>query len=65
MSQEGLGTGVAADDVFSVEQHGINPIPLRDRHGHPRELFWLWIGANLIFTYIIYGALALNFGASF
>ena len=65
MTQEGLGTGVAADDVFSVEQHGINPIPLHDRHGHPRELFWLWMGANLIFTYIIYGALAVSFGASF
>jgi purine-cytosine permease-like protein len=62
---EGLGTGVEADEVFSVEQHGMNPIPLSDRHGHPKELFWLWMGANLIFTYIIYGALAVSFGVSF
>jgi NCS1 family nucleobase:cation symporter-1 len=61
----GLGTGVAADDVFSVEQHGMNFIPLADRHGHPRELFGLWAGANLIFTYIIFGAVAMGFGLSF
>ena len=61
----GLSTGVEADEVFSVEQHGMNPIPLADRHGHPRELLWLWTGANLIFTYIIYGALAVSFGVSF
>lgn len=61
----GLGTGVAADEVFSVEQHGMNFIPLEDRHGRPRELFGLWAGANLIFTYIIYGAIAVSFGVSF
>ena len=61
----GLGTGVAADEVFSVEQHGMNHIPLEDRHGGPRELFGLWAGANLIFTYVIYGAIAVSFGVSF
>lgn len=28
-------SGVAADKAWSVEQHGIDPIPLRDRHGTP------------------------------
>lgn len=58
-------TGVPTDEVFSVEQHGMDFIPLQDRHGQPRELFGLWAGSNLIFTYIIFGALAVGFGVSF
>jgi nucleobase:cation symporter-1, NCS1 family len=58
-------TGIPTDEVFSVEQHGMDFIPLQDRHGEPRELFGLWAGSNLIFTYIIFGALAVGFGVSF
>jgi NCS1 family nucleobase:cation symporter-1 len=35
-----------AEDVFGkVEAHGIDAIPDRERHGHPRELAGLWAGA--------------------
>ncbi|QGV82253.1 purine-cytosine permease family protein [Streptomyces ficellus] len=61
----GLGTGVANDEVFHVETHGIDPIPDSDRHGSPKDLFWLWFGSNLTFTYVINGALAVAFGLSF
>ncbi|WP_241837982.1 purine-cytosine permease family protein, partial [Streptomyces sp. CB03234] len=61
----GLGTGVASDEVFHVETHGIDPIPDSDRHGSPKDLFWLWFGSNLTFTYVINGALAVAFGLSF
>ena len=36
----------AAADVFGkVETHGVEPIPLPERHGRPRELAFLWAGA--------------------
>jgi nucleobase:cation symporter-1, NCS1 family len=35
-----------AVDVFGqVESHGIEAIPAAERHGHPRELAFLWAGA--------------------
>ncbi|MEV2277431.1 cytosine permease [Nocardiopsis sp. NPDC049922] len=58
-------TGVATDEVFQVETHGADRIPLSDRHGGPRELFWVWFGANLTFTFVINGALVVGFGLSF
>ncbi|MGX1135579.1 NCS1 family nucleobase:cation symporter-1 [Streptomyces glaucescens] len=61
----GHGTGVASDEVFRVETHGIDTIPDEDRHGSPKDLFWLWFGSNLTFTYVINGALAVAFGLSF
>ncbi|WP_328321240.1 purine-cytosine permease family protein [Streptomyces sp. NBC_00388] len=59
------GTGVSSDEVFQVETHGIDPIPDEDRHGSAKDLFWLWFGSNLTFTYVINGALAVGFGLSF
>jgi NCS1 family nucleobase:cation symporter-1 len=61
------GTGAAAgtDRAFTVEQHGVDLIPDAERHGRPFELFWVWLGANVIFTYIIDGAIILGFGLSF
>ncbi|NDZ78045.1 cytosine or purine or uracil or thiamine or allantoin permease [Streptomyces sp. SID10853] len=61
----GRGTGVSSDEVFQVETHGIDPIPDEERHGSAKDLFWLWFGSNLTFTYVINGALAVSFGLSF
>ncbi|MFG2893445.1 purine-cytosine permease family protein [Streptomyces sp. NPDC048248] len=55
----------AGDEVFRVERHGIDPIPDDERHGGAKDLFWLWFGSNLTFTYVINGALAVAFGLSF
>jgi len=55
---------VAADKAWSVEQHGIDPIPLKDRHGTPAELFKMWIGANTNYVVVVTGALALSQGLS-
>ncbi|WP_443079850.1 purine-cytosine permease family protein [Streptomyces sp. P9-A4] len=55
----------ATDEVFRVEEHGIDPIPDAERHGGAKEVFWLWFGSNLTFTYVINGALAVAFGLSF
>lgn len=62
----GVGkTGVASDDSFNVESHGINTIPTDDRHGAPRELFFVWAGANCEYVYLILGALMVSFGLGF
>lgn len=51
--------------IFSIEHHGINVIPDADRRGTPFELFWVWLSANLVFTYIVSGSLLLGFGIGF
>ncbi|WP_329113141.1 purine-cytosine permease family protein [Streptomyces sp. NBC_01353] len=56
---------VGRDQVFQVEGHGIDPIPDAERHGSAKDVFWLWFGSNLTFTYVINGALAVAFGLSF
>nr|WSX52627.1 cytosine permease [Streptomyces sp. NBC_00974] len=58
-------TAADVDEVFRVETHGIDPIPDAERHGDAKDLFWLWFGSNLTFTYVINGALAVAFGLSF
>ena len=55
----------AGGSAFSIEQHGINFIPHAERKLRPRDLFWIWFGANVIYVYIIDGALIVGFGLSF
>jgi NCS1 family nucleobase:cation symporter-1 len=55
---------VHADKAWSIEQHAIEPIPLKDRHGTPSELFKMWIGANTNYVVVVTGALALSQGLS-
>lgn len=51
--------------AFEVEQHGIDHIPDSERRGRPFDLFWIWFGANVIFTYVIDGAIIVGFGLGF
>ena len=53
------------DIVGHVEQHGIDEIPLSQRHGRPRDLFWMWLGTNANVFYVINGALLIAFGLNF
>ncbi len=55
---------VAADAPWSIERHAIDPIPTRDRHGSPGELFRLWVGANVNYVVLITGSLAIVQGLS-
>jgi len=52
------------DRVFSIEQHGLDPIPVEDRHGSPRELFWTWLGGAYNYVALAAGALPILFGLS-
>jgi len=58
---------VATSDnrAFEIEKHGIDHIPESERRGRPLDLFWIWFGANVIFTYIIDGAIIVGFGLGF
>jgi NCS1 family nucleobase:cation symporter-1 len=56
---------VEADRPWTVEQHGIDPIPDSDRHGSAAELFRMWIGANINYVVLLTGALAITKGLSF
>jgi NCS1 family nucleobase:cation symporter-1 len=58
--EEGLTGG--NNEVWSVEQHGINLIPEAERRGNPRELFWVWAAANIIITYVIVGGVLASLG---
>jgi nucleobase:cation symporter-1, NCS1 family len=58
-------TGVASDEAFKIETHGIDYVPPGDRHGRPFELFWLWLGAQVNIYPIIIGALCVGLGLSF
>src|SRR5262245_60028397 len=66
MSNQQVGPVVdgEGDRVFSVEQHGLDPIPVGDRHGSPRELFWTWLGGAYNYVALAAGALPILFGLS-
>src|SRR2546430_17301429 len=58
-------TQPASDRAFAIETHEIDAIPASDRHGSPRELFSVWFAANVIFNYVISGAIIVGFGLNF
>ncbi len=50
-----------SDRVWSIETHGIDPIPESDRHGTPKELFWIWCAANIAILGVAYGGYLVAF----
>jgi len=48
-----------------VEQRGIELVPANERHGRPRDLFFMWLGTNASVYYIINGALLISLGLTF
>jgi NCS1 family nucleobase:cation symporter-1 len=65
MNSDTVQAVVVTDNVGSIEQHGIDPIPSKDRHGSAFELFKLWVGANVNYVVIVTGAFALSVGVTF
>lgn len=55
------GAQPESDRAWSIETHGIDPIPDSDRHGRPRELFWIWCAANIGILGVTYGAFLVAF----
>ena len=49
-------------DLFKVEQHGIDYIPESERWASPKDIFGMWAGASVQIEYFIYGAILMTFG---
>src|SRR4051794_17801866 len=54
----------AADRAGHIETHGADFIPPSERHGRPRELFWVWMSANVIYLYFVIGGVLMLLGLS-
>jgi purine-cytosine permease-like protein len=59
VSQPHLSTGVAG-----IEKHGVDYIPDDERKSSPKNVFSIFIGANLTFGLIVLGWLPITFGLS-
>lgn len=65
-SEVAVREGRYGDKVAAIEPGGIEFIPLSERHGRPRQLFWTWTSPNLEFATIFLGVLAVAaFGLGF
>jgi NCS1 nucleoside transporter family len=63
---EAVREGTYGDRVVAVEPGGVGFIPLDERHGRPRQLFWTWASPNLEFATLFVGVLAVAaFGLGF
>jgi NCS1 family nucleobase:cation symporter-1 len=58
------GQAPATDRAGHIEQHGIDVIPASERHGRPRELFWVWMSANVVYLYFVLGGVLVLLGLS-
>ncbi|HEY6379961.1 MAG TPA: cytosine permease [Candidatus Dormibacteraeota bacterium] len=52
--------GAGDDQLFQVEQRGLEPVPDSRRHGHPRELFFIWAAALADFFSFLAGAILIS-----
>ncbi|MCI2416645.1 cytosine permease [Saccharopolyspora sp. K220] len=48
--------------AMRIEGRSIDPVPDRERHGHPRSLFTLWFAGNMQITAAVTGALTVLVG---
>ena len=49
------------DQFLRVEEHGIEPIPVNERHGRARDLGFLWAGAFVNYASLLTASLATTF----
>ncbi|MET9778093.1 cytosine permease [Streptomyces sp. NPDC006367] len=45
-----------------IEAHGIDHIPDEERHGHPRQLFFVWAAANVNYLSLVVGGALILMG---
>jgi NCS1 family nucleobase:cation symporter-1 len=58
-------SGETANELWRIEQHGIDAIPDDERSGQARDLFWVWLGGNISLTYLIIGGALVGLGLGF
>src|SRR4030081_2057092 len=62
-SVSGAAAGTTLDDeLFQVEMRGLEPVPDDKRHGHPRELYFIWAAALADFFSFFAGAILISLG---
>lgn len=54
----------SGDVAFQVEENSIDPIPEDQRHGNPKSLFPMWIGANVNYVVLLNGIVVVALGLS-
>jgi NCS1 family nucleobase:cation symporter-1 len=54
--------GRYGDRVSVPEPYSIEHIPFAERHGHSRQLLWLWLAANLTIAYFAIGFIPVAIG---
>lgn len=54
------GRSAVDDELFQVEERGLEPVPDEARHGRPRELYWVWAAALADFFSFFAGAILVN-----
>jgi nucleobase:cation symporter-1, NCS1 family len=50
-----------SDRPWSIETRGIDAIPDAERHGSPRDMFWIWFAANISVLSVTYGGFLVIF----
>jgi nucleobase:cation symporter-1, NCS1 family len=61
---EAMDDAPATDRAGHIETHGADFIPDSERHGRPRELFWVWMSANVVYLYFVLGGVLMLLGLS-
>lgn len=56
---------IAYNEVGQIEQNNLEPIPLKYRHGDPKDLYGMWIGANTNYVVLLNGVLMISLGLGF
>ena len=51
-------------EALSFDQHGIEPVPARDRTSSSTDQFWIWMGANIAPINWVLGTLGITLGLS-
>lgn len=51
-----------SDSFGRIEARGIDQIPEGERHGHPDELFAVWVASNTTYLYILLGGALVGLG---
>ncbi len=57
-------TAPESDRPFKIEQRGIGVVPDTERHGNPRELFWIWAASLMGIVDLVIGAVVISLGLS-
>lgn len=59
------GTLAAPDKRRTIEEHSYDYVPVSERHGESRSLFFVWFGASAHVLTVVTGAIAVSLGLNF